>query len=531
MSGTSGKSNTVNWQPESKVLSAEEAVQLILTGATIAISGSGGGVNDPSAVLAALEQRFTSSGQPADLTVYHPSGMGDGRGGGTERFAHPGMLRMVYGSHWSWAPRLAAMAMTGAFEIAVWPQGILSQLLRESAAGRPGLLTQVGMDTYLDPRVKLTQPGKHVRPHLIQMNGHAWLYYLAPHIDVALIRATTADEAGNLSMEHEGVIMDALSVAQVAHCSGGLVIAQVKRLAKSGTLDARTIRVPGHLVDVIVVDPEQRQSFATYYNPSYSGELATPLPARTAERLERQLIARRAALELRAGMVVNLGFGIADGVAITAAMENILDSVTFTIEQGASGGVPAWGTDFGLMWNPTSIIDAASQFDFYDGGGLDMAVVSFAQVDARGNVNVSYFDGHLIGPGGFINITRAARTVVFCGSMTARGLQVALKQGQLLIEREGAIPKFVEQVDEITFSAEQARARGQEVLYVTERAVFRLGTLGLELVELAPGIDLDAHVLAHMAFKPQVASPLSSIPEEVYHEGPLGLKQRFSMRS
>jgi propionate CoA-transferase len=525
------ESGNVDWLSSSKVRTAMEAVQSIRTGATVAVTGSGGGVNDPSTLLAALEQCFLTSGEPRDLTLYHPTGMGDAHGGGTERFAHSGMVRRVYGSHWSWAPRLATMAVEGAFEVAVWPQGVLSQLLRECAAGRPGLLTQVGMHTYLDPRVQLTQPGRHLRPQLIELGGRDWLYYPAPPIDVTLIRATTADEFGNLSMEHEGVLMDTLGAAQAAHCSGGIVIAQVKRMAKRGTLDVGSVRVPGYLVDAIVVDPEQRQSFATSYNPSYSGELVIAVPERTTSRLERQLIARRAALELRPGMVVNLGFGVADGVAATAAQEDVLDSVTFTIEQGASGGVPAWDTDFGLMWNPSVIIDGPSQFDFYDGGGLDLAVVSFAQVDARGNVNVSYFDQHLVGPGGFINITQAAKAVVFCGSMTAKGLQIALEHGQLLIEREGTVPKFLVHVDEITFSAEQARARGQQVLYVTERAVFRLGERGLELVELAPGIDLDEQVLAQMAFTPTLASPLPSIPQEVYRQGSLGLKERFSTRS
>ena len=528
--GESGEVINGGWHSAQKVVSAAEAVRCIRSGATVAVSGSGGGVNDPYTLLAALEQRFLATGEPKDLALYHPSGMGDGHGGGTERLAHPDMVRTVYGSHWSWAPSLAEMAVSGAFEVAVWPQGILSQLLRESAASRPGLVTQVGMDTYLDPRVKLTQPGRHIRPQLIELDGRSWLYYPAPRIDVALIRATTADEQGNLSMEHEAVIMDALSAAQAAHCSGGIVIAQVQRLATGGTLDARTVRVPGHLVDMIVVDDEQRQSFATPYNPSYSGELVTRVPPRQASRPERQYIARRAALELRPGMVVNLGFGVADGVAITAEMEGILDAVTFTIEQGASGGVPAWDSDFGMMWNPTSILDGPSQFDFYDGGGLDLAIVSFAQVDARGNVNVSYFDHRLVGPGGFINITQAAKAVIFCGTLTAKGLQITNGQDRLIIEREGAVPKFVGEIEEITFSAEQARARGQKVLYITERAVFRLGARGLELVELAHGVDIESQVLAHMGFRPDIAAPLAAIPPEVYQQGSLYLKQRFSER-
>ncbi len=516
------------WQASRKVVSASEAVRCIRSGATVAVSGSGGGVNDPYTLLAALEERFLTTGQPADLTLYHPSGMGDGQGGGTERFAHPGMVRTVYGSHWSWAPRLAEMAVGGAFEVAVWPQGVLSQLLRESAAGRPGLLTQVGMDTYLDPRVTLTQPGRHMRPDLIDLGGRSWLYYPAPRIDVALIRATTADELGNLSMEHEAVIMDALSAAQAAHCSGGIVIAQVQRLAAGGALDARMVRIPGHLVDAIVVEPTQRQSFATPYNPSYSGELVTTVPARPESRLERQAIARRAALELRPGMVVNLGFGIADGVAATAAVEGVLDAITFTIEQGASGGVPAWDSDFGMMWNPSSILDGPSQFDFYDGGGLDLAVVSFAQIDARGNVNVSYFDHRLIGPGGFINITQAAKAVIFCGTFTTKGLRVASVLDRMVVEREGEVPKLLREIEEITFSAEQARARGQQVLYVTERAVFRLGHEGPELIELAPGIDLERQVLGRMGFQPAIAEPLATTPPEIYQHGSLHLKQRFS---
>lgn len=332
-----GKFVNGDWPSPGKVISVTEAVQLIPSGVTVAVSGSGGGVNDPYTLLAALEQRFLTTGQPSALTLYHPSGMGDGHGGGTERFAHPGMVRTVYGSHWSWAPRLAEMAVGGAFEVAVWPQGVLSQLLRDSAAGRPGLLTQVGLDTYLDPRVKLMQPGRHLRPQLIELSGRPWLYYPAPVINVALIRATTADEFGNLSMEHEAVIMDALSTAQAARCSGGIVIAQVKRLAKGGTLDARMVRVPGHLVDAIVVDPEQRQSFTTLYNPSYSGELVTTIPERRASRLERQLIARRAALELRPGMVVNLGFGVADGVAVINMVHTIL-----LVNSSSETVGPAW---------------------------------------------------------------------------------------------------------------------------------------------------------------------------------------------
>jgi acyl CoA:acetate/3-ketoacid CoA transferase len=508
-----------------KVRTAAEAIQAIVAGATVVVTGSGGRVNEPDLLLTALEERFLATGQPADLTLYHPNGMGDGQGGGTEHFAHPGFVRCVYGSHWSWAPRLSRMALDGAFETAVWPQGVLAQLLRESAAGRPGLLTHVGIGSSLDPRVGGGRPG--ARPQVVQLDGRDWLYYPAPRVDVALIRATTADEAGNLSFEHEGVILDTLTAAQAAHSAGGIVIAQVKRLACAGSLDPRLVRVPGYLVDAIVVAPEQRQSAATAYNPGYSGELRIAVPDRPVDQLERRLIARRAALELRPGMVVNLGFGVADGVATVAAEEGIVDDITLSVEQGASGGIPAWDADFGLMWNPTAILDAPSQFDFYDGGGLDLAIVSFAQVDGWGNVNVSYFDGRLIGPGGFLNITQNATTVIFCGTFMAKGLHVDVRDGQLVVAREGTVPKFVERVDEITFSGAAARARGQAVLYVTERAVFRLGVQGLELIEVAPGIDVAVHILPHMAVQPALPARIARTPAEVYGGTTLGLAGRF----
>jgi propionate CoA-transferase len=344
----------------SKVCTAEEAIKFISPGSTIAIVGSGGGVNEPELLLTALEEQFLKKGTPGGLTLYHPNGIGNGHGGGSDHFAHKGFLRFVYGSHWSWAPRLSQMACEGAFGIAVWPQGVLSQLLRESAAGRPGILTHIGLDTYLDPRISGKSPGRQLKPELMELAGNIWLFYPTPTIDVALIRATTADEFGNLNMEHEGVVLDVLSAAQAARHSGGKVIAQVKRFAQGGTLDPRLVRVPGNLIDAIVVDPDQRQSSTEVYNPGYSGELKVQIPQRSHTCIERVLIARRAALELWLGAVVNLGFGIADGVASIVAEEGVADQITFSIEQGTAGGIPAWGTDFGLMWNPLSIIDAPS---------------------------------------------------------------------------------------------------------------------------------------------------------------------------
>lgn len=512
--------------PRPAVLTAEEAVELVPARATLVVTGSGGGVNEPAALLSALRQRFSRSGQPELLVLYHPNGLGDGRGGGTEAFALPGFLRSAYGSHWSWAPQLSEMAVAGDFEIGVWPQGVLSQLLREAAAGRPGLLTKVGMNTYLDPRISNARVGRQCLPELVTLGGEEWLFYRAPVVDVTFIRATAADAAGNLTMEGEGAVLDVLGAAQAAHNAGGLVIAQVSRLVGTRELDPRLVRVPGYLVDAIVIAADQRQSMDTAYQPGYAGAEVVAVPSRPLEHGERLAIARRAALELRPGMVVNLGFGIADGVASVASSEGVADQLTFSVEQGTAGGVPAWGNDFGLMWNPTSILDAPSQFDFYDGGGLDLAVVSFAQVDTEGNVNVSQFGNRLIGPGGFMDITQAAKAVVFCGTFTTKGQHVVIKDGRVAIEQDGAVRKFVEAVDQITWSSREALLRGQAVLYVTERAVFRLIEAGLELVEIAPGVALE-DVLGAMEFRPKLAVPLQQVRHEVYRDGALGLSERF----
>lgn len=500
-------------------LSAEEAVQRIPNGVTVAISGSGGGVNEPGAVLAAIEQRFLRTGGPRDLVLVHPNGLGDGHGGGTERFSHAGMVKRVYGSHWSWAPKLARMAAEGQIEAAIWPQGVLGQVLRAKTGKRPGLLTKVGEGTYLDPRMERTPGSRSIQPGLVTLSGAEWLHYDVPDIDVAIVRATTADANGNLSFEHEGAVLDALNAAQAAKVNGGLVIAQVKRFARAASLDPRMVRVPGYLVDIIVVDPEQRLSFEKADEPGMTGEIDTVIPTRHIDRPERRIIASRAADELRPGMLVNLGFGIADGVASLAAETGRDVGVTFSVEQGASGGVPAWGADFGLMWNARAFIEPASLFDFYDGGGLDLTVLSFAQIDRHGNVNVSRFGDRIVGPGGFMNISQGARMVVFCGTFTAKGLAISASDGSLEIDREGEVRKFVSDVEEITFSGPSALARGQRVLVITERAVFELTPGGLALRELAPGVDLERDVLANMEFEPLTTEPYRHMPSELFAAG------------
>ncbi len=514
-----------------KVMSAEEAVALVKDGDTVIISSSGGGVNEPTKLLATLEQRFLSTGHPAGLVVCHPCGLGDGRGGGTDRFAHPGMVRRVIAGHWSWAQNMCRMVLENQVEAYCFPQGVLSHLFRAIGGGQPGVLTTVGLGTFVDPRIEGGKCNAVTRDDLVQLvelNGREYLFYPAFRADVALVRGTTADEDGNITMEHEGVTVETLSAAMAAHNSGGIVLAQVKRLAKSGTLDARQVKIPGILVDAIVVDESQAMSAFTDHDPAFAHEIKVPLAAIPPLPLDaRKAIARRAALELAPGLVVNLGFGIADGIAAVAAEERIFDRFTLTVEQGAIGGIPATGGNFGLATNAQAVLDATYQFDFYNGGGVDIAFLSFAQVDEAGNVNVSRFAGRLIGPGGFINVSQHAKKVAFCGTLTTSGLVEEVAGGALHISQEGKVRKFVSQVEQITYSGAQAAQRGQEVLYITERAVLRLADDGLELIEIAPGVDLERDVLGQMGFRPRVSPHLARMSPCIFEDAPLDLQQRF----
>lgn len=512
-------------------MSAEQAVALIQDNDTVIISSSGGGVNEPTKLLAALEQRFLSTGHPANLVACHPCGLGDGKGGGTDRFAHPGMVRRVIAGHWSWSQGICRMVLENQIEAYCLPQGVLSHLFRAIGGGQPGVLTHVGLGTFVDPRVeggKCNAATKDDFVQLVNLNGREYLFYPAFPVHVALVRGTTADEHGNITMEHEGVTVEALAAAMAAHNSGGLVLAQVKRVAKAGTLDARQVKIPGIMVDAIVVDETQTMSAFTAHSPAYAHEIKAPTTAFETLPLDaRKVIARRAALELEPQAVVNLGFGIADGVAAVAAEEKVFDRITLTIEQGAIGGVPAGGGDFGLATNAEAVMDATYQFDFYNGGGIDMTVLSFAQVDAQGNVNVSRFAGRLIGPGGFINVSQNAKKACFCGTFTAGGLAVNIGDGRIQIAQEGKFPKFVQGVEQITYSGEYARQRGQQVLYITERAVFELGKQGLKLVEIAPGVDVERDIIAHMGFRPLIEGQPKVMDARIFNPELMDLAKRF----
>jgi len=511
-----------------KILSPADAAEMVPDEATILVDGSGGGVNEPGAVLVALETRFATTRHPANLTVLHISGMGDGKGGGIDRFAHDGMVRRVIGGHWGWSTRMQEMAFAEQIEAYCLPQGTLSHLLRDIAAGRPGAITHVGLDTFVDPRHgggRLNAAATDDLVELIELAGREWLFTKAFPIDVAVIRGTVADTDGNITMDGEGLMAETLSAAQAARNSGGIVIAQVRNLVEAGTQDSRRVRVPGILVDAVVVAADQRLSAATHDNPYLTGALRAPNTSHLPMPLGvRKVIARRAATELTSGDVINLGFGMPDGVAAVLAEEGCSDQVTFTVEQGHIGGVPAGGSDFGMAVNQSASVDAGHQFDWYDGGGLDIAVLSFAELDASGNVNVGRFGGRAPGVGGFIDISQGAKRLVFVGTFVATRDPYTFNDPNPIGLPTGGSPKLVAEVEQISFSAARALTTGQSVTYVTERAVFELLPEGLTLTEVAPGIDLDKDVLDHMGFRPHISKDLVEMDTRYYQDSPLRLR-------
>jgi acyl CoA:acetate/3-ketoacid CoA transferase len=511
-------------------LSADAAVAMVRDGDTLAVGGSGGGLLEPDLLLRELGARARTGQGPQGITLVHTTGIGDREGGGMDHLAVEGLARRVIAGNWGMAPAMSAMAAEGAFEAYNFPQGVMSQLYREIAAGRPGLITHVGLGMFCDPRIeggRLNERSTEVLNEVIELAGREWLFYPSFPIDVCFIRGTTADEDGNISLEQEGARLEMLAMAQATRNSGGLVIAQVKNIARAGSLDPRAVMVPGICVDVVVRHEAQRQLVTHDYNPGFSGEQKVALSSLPPFPLDqRKVVARRALAEVRAGDVVNLGVGIADGIAAVAAEEGFLDDFTLTIEQGLVGGIPARGVIFGVATNPAAVLDQPSQFDFYDGGGLDTAFLGFAQIDREGNVNVSKFGPRVVGTGGFVNISQNAGTVVFCGTFTAGGLEAVPADGRLHIRTEGRHRKFVHQVEQITFSAAEARRRGQRILYVTERAVFELGTDGLVLTEVAPGIDAEHDVLDGLGFPVTVAEDLGLMDPRVFTDAPLGPRWR-----
>jgi propionate CoA-transferase len=512
---------------KNKIVSADEAVAIIRSGDTIANSGFVG-AGTPDALLEALARRFDQTGAPSDLTLIFAAGQGDGKERGLNRLAAPGLVRRAIGGHWGLIPKLAARAVAGEMEAYNLPQGVISNMYRDIAAGRPGSYSKVGLGTFVDPRQDGGKINAATSEDIVTVETRGdeeFLFYRTHPIQIALIRGTTADSAGNITMEREALTLDNLAMAMAAKNSGGFVLAQVERIAEQGSLPPRQVRIPGNLVDCVVVAEGDlhRQTYATAYSPAFAQEIRAPMNGLAGMPLdERKIIARRCAFELPMNGIVNLGIGMPEGVARVAAEEKILRYVTLTAESGAIGGIPASGLDFGATVNADTILDQNQQFDFYDGGGLDLACLGLAQADRAGNVNVSRFGPRLAGAGGFINISQNAKKVVFAGSFTAGGLAIRVADGGLRIDTEGKARKFLPDVEQITFSGSRAHASGRQILYVTERCVFRLGEDGLVLTEIAPGVDLERDVLAQMDFTPQIDGPIQ-MDSRIFDDAPMGL--------
>jgi propionate CoA-transferase len=512
----------------SKIVTADEAIALIRDGDTLSSTGFVQ-IGFAEVLLAALERRFLATGSPANLTLFAAAAQGDGKDLGLNHLGHEGLLRRVVAGHWARMPKVGKLALDNKIQAYNLPQGIICQLFRDLAGGKPGTFSKVGLHTFVDPR----QDGGRINNattkdivELVVVDGEEWLFYKVGLVNVAFIRGSTADTFGNITMEREALTLNNLSMAMAAKNSNGIVIAQVERIAERGSLPARQVKIPGILVDCIVVAQphEHRQTVTTQYSGAYAGEFRAPHASLVSTALnERKIIARRAAFELPPNGIINLGIGMPEGVAAVANEERIAHLLTLTVESGVIGGIPSAGSDFGTGVNMDAVIDENQMFDFYDGGGLDMACLGMAECDASGNVNVSRFGGRLTGAGGFINISQSARLVVFVGTFTGSGLKVAVENGQLRILQEGTQRKFRQQVEQITFNGQYAHDRGKPVYYVTERCVFCRVRRGLALIEVAPGIDIARDILPHMDFEP-IIGEYAIMDPRIFATGPMNLE-------
>ncbi|MCD7922846.1 MAG: acyl CoA:acetate/3-ketoacid CoA transferase [Clostridiales bacterium] len=517
---------------KNKVKTVKEAIRLIKDGDCIAVTAAGL-IGYPEYIVRMLEEKFLSEGHPNRLTLY--SGCGHGvpmKNLGDGHFAHSGFLKKVVCSHPDVVPSVRDMIERNEIEAYVLPQGILNQLYRSSAARQPGILSKIGMGTYIDPRQdggKMNRVTTRDIVRVMELDGEEWLFYESQPVTVAIVRGTTADENGNISIEKEALRLEILEAALAAKASGGIVIVQVERLAAAHSIPAKQVVIPGEIVDAVVVADDvakdHRQTDGTLYSPYKSGELRAPFGVAAESAVEltpADIICRRAVFELQKGAIVNVGVGVGAGVGRAAAVENMADQMTFTLELGAIGGTPQQGSDFGSSVNPDSFLAHPSMFDFYHGGNLDITFLGAAQIDAEGNVNVSRFGGRPAGQGGFIDISQSSKKIVFCTYFKTKGFRAVVDAKGIHITKEGTIPKFVSGVEQITFNGDFARRRKQEVIIVTEHCVFQLGDKGMMLTELAPGIDLERDILGQMEFKPLISPDLKRMDSRIFKVGRMG---------
>lgn len=508
-------------------LTAEQAAEWISDNDAVMFGGFIGSVV-PEAIERAIGERYDNSASPKGLTLVFAAGQGDGKDRALNHIAKRGLVSRVIGGHWGLVPKLQQMAIEEQIQGYNLPQGIISHLLRDTAAGKIGTFSKVGLDTFVDPtleggRINAVTTEEWVQR--IELFGEPHLFYKKLPVDVAILRGTTADEFGNITMEDECLIVESLAAAQAAKNSGGRVIVQVKQMVKGHRLDPHAVKIPAIFVDAVVVcgnEKEHMQTFASQMNPAFVGRLSDlpPLPCDTENTPldAKTIIARRAAMELQQGAILNLGIGVPEYIAQVAKQAGVIDQFTLTVEPGAVGGFPASGLDFGASSYPDAIISQDQMFDFYDGGGIDQAFLGLAQCDGNGDINVSRFGNKIAGCGGFINITQNAKQLFFCGTFTAQGLKIKVTNKKLVIEQEGRERKFLSRVQQITFSAKQAKRQQKPVLYITERAIFSLQPEGLMLEEIAPGVDIERDIVAHMEFVPSQRNPMKIMDSSIFEQ-------------
>lgn len=517
----------------SKVVTAEYAASLVKDNMTLLVGGFVGSAV-PEELLIALKNQYEEKNTPKDLTLFHCAAVGDGGERGANHLGREGLIETLICGHIGLEPRLNELVVGEKIAAFMIPQGVTAHMLRAMAGGKPGALTHVGLKTYADPRLegckvnqKAIDSGIEV-VSLVDIEDENYLLYKSFPLDVAFIKGTYGDSKGNISLEKEAAFVDQIEMAMATKNTGGIVIAQVEELVKDNSRKAQDVKVPGFLVDYVVVGkPENNLQVWTHEEnrPELSGEVKIPMSDLEPMALtERKVCARRGAMELEKNKLINLGIGVPQGVATVASEEGFLDDITLSVEVGVIGGMPLDGVAMGASINPEAIINQSNMFDCYDGGGIGVTFLGAAEIDKNGNVNVSKFGPRVVGPGGFINISQNAKKVCFTGTMTAGGLKVSVGEGKLNIDNEGSVKKFKEEVEQVTFSGEYAIETGQEVLYITERAVFKLTKDGIMLMEVAPGVDIQKDVLDQMEFEPLMADEVKVMDERIFKEAKMGLE-------